>query len=220
MMITSRTSFPALHEAFHRFHRALMQLARNVEPFVKPWRSLSIPSGSSHEYHDGSPSGRFSQSAFGVFEDLADHALVGMTIVLDARFVYANQKCWELFGYSEEEFIQLSPFDLVVDTDKEMVRNRMNERLRSETTNSEYSCRGVRKDGSIIDLEVRGTTIAIDGRPALATSFVEMTDTRRAIQEGDHQRATRDKVKRALESAGVEFIPENGGGAGVRLKKP
>ena len=100
-----------------------------------------------------------------VFTDLADHALVGMTIVLDARFLYANQKCCELFGYSEEEFIQLSPFDLVVDTDRAMVRNRMKERLCRETTNSEYSFRGVRKDGSIIDLEVRGTTIAIE-RPA------------------------------------------------------
>ena len=27
-------------------------------------------------------------------------------------------------------------------------------------------------------------------------------------------------VRRALEAAGVEFIDENGGGAGVRLKKP
>jgi transcriptional regulator with XRE-family HTH domain len=27
-------------------------------------------------------------------------------------------------------------------------------------------------------------------------------------------------VRRALEAAGVEFIPENGGGAGVRLRKP
>ena len=26
-------------------------------------------------------------------------------------------------------------------------------------------------------------------------------------------------VRRALETAGVEFIPENGGGAGVRLRK-
>lgn len=26
-------------------------------------------------------------------------------------------------------------------------------------------------------------------------------------------------IKRALESAGVEFIPENGSGAGVRLRK-
>lgn len=27
------------------------------------------------------------------------------------------------------------------------------------------------------------------------------------------------KIKAALETAGVEFIPENGGGAGVRLRK-
>ena len=31
--------------------------------------------------------------------------------------------------------------------------------------------------------------------------------------------ATMDVVRRALEAAGVEFIPENGGGAGVRLRK-
>ncbi len=30
---------------------------------------------------------------------------------------------------------------------------------------------------------------------------------------------TRDKIIAALETAGVEFIPENGGGAGVRLRK-
>jgi transcriptional regulator with XRE-family HTH domain len=28
-----------------------------------------------------------------------------------------------------------------------------------------------------------------------------------------------EAIKRALEGAGVEFIPENGGGAGVRLRK-
>ena len=33
------------------------------------------------------------------------------------------------------------------------------------------------------------------------------------------QRATIDVTRRALEQAGVEFIPENGGGAGVRLRK-
>ena len=32
--------------------------------------------------------------------------------------------------------------------------------------------------------------------------------------------ANNHAVRRALEGAGVEFIDENGGGAGVRLKKP
>ncbi len=31
-------------------------------------------------------------------------------------------------------------------------------------------------------------------------------------------RANADAIRRAFEAAGVEFIPENGGGAGVRLK--
>ncbi|RUX21785.1 XRE family transcriptional regulator [Mesorhizobium sp. M2A.F.Ca.ET.037.01.1.1] len=30
---------------------------------------------------------------------------------------------------------------------------------------------------------------------------------------------TLEDMRRALEAAGVEFIPENGGGAGVRLRK-
>lgn len=32
--------------------------------------------------------------------------------------------------------------------------------------------------------------------------------------------ASIEAIKRALEAAGVQFIPENGGGAGVRLVKP
>jgi transcriptional regulator with XRE-family HTH domain len=35
----------------------------------------------------------------------------------------------------------------------------------------------------------------------------------------DPREVTKDALRRALESAGVEFIDENGGGAGVRLRK-
>jgi transcriptional regulator with XRE-family HTH domain len=46
--------------------------------------------------------------------------------------------------------------------------------------------------------------------------------TVRQLEADTHEprRATLDVVRRALESAGVEFIDENGGGAGVRLRKP
>jgi hypothetical protein len=36
----------------------------------------------------------------------------------------------------------------------------------------------------------------------------------------DEITATIDAIRTALESAGVEFIAENGGGAGVRLRRP
>ncbi|HYD32101.1 MAG TPA: helix-turn-helix transcriptional regulator [Azospirillaceae bacterium] len=38
-------------------------------------------------------------------------------------------------------------------------------------------------------------------------------------QKSSPQPRTLDAIRIALEAAGVEFIPENGGGAGVRLKK-
>jgi hypothetical protein len=34
------------------------------------------------------------------------------------------------------------------------------------------------------------------------------------------RRATLEVIKRAFEKAGVEFIDENGGGPGLRLRKP
>jgi transcriptional regulator with XRE-family HTH domain len=34
------------------------------------------------------------------------------------------------------------------------------------------------------------------------------------------RRATLDVVERAFEAAGIDFIDENGGGAGLRLRKP
>jgi predicted transcriptional regulator len=45
--------------------------------------------------------------------------------------------------------------------------------------------------------------------------------TIRQLEAGNHEprRATLDVVRRALEAAGVEFIAENGGGPGVRLRK-
>jgi predicted transcriptional regulator len=42
------------------------------------------------------------------------------------------------------------------------------------------------------------------------------------FEQGERQPvpSTLDALRRALEEAGVQFIPENGGGAGVRLKSP
>ena len=46
--------------------------------------------------------------------------------------------------------------------------------------------------------------------------------TVRHLEAGRHEprRATLDVIRRALEAAGVEFIDENGGGPGVRLREP
>ena len=52
-----------------------------------------------------------------------------------------------------------------------------------------------------------------------AAGIPKRTLARFELDEGSPQRRTVDAIRRALESAGVEFIPENGGGVGVRLRK-
>ena len=45
-------------------------------------------------------------------------------------------------------------------------------------------------------------------------------DTVARLERGEELKpATLSAIRTALEAAGVEFIPENGGGAGVRMKK-
>ena len=54
-------------------------------------------------------------------------------------------------------------------------------------------------------------------------SSVGIATIRRAeltIEETSMTAANDLAIRRALEAAGVEFIDENGGGAGVRLRKP
>ena len=48
---------------------------------------------------------------------------------------------------------------------------------------------------------------------------VSYTTVTRFENSGNANIATVNKLKEALENAGVEFIPENGGGVGVRLRK-
>ena len=54
---------------------------------------------------------------------------------------------------------------------------------------------------------------------ALAGAVSKRTIVRFEREETAPQAATVDAIRTALEAAGVEFIPENGGGAGVRLRK-
>jgi transcriptional regulator with XRE-family HTH domain len=53
-------------------------------------------------------------------------------------------------------------------------------------------------------------------RAGLSLPTVKRVETDLGLRVSDE---ARNKLQRALESAGVEFIDENGGGAGVRLRK-
>jgi hypothetical protein len=52
----------------------------------------------------------------------------------------------------------------------------------------------------------------------MASGVPKRTLVRLEKGEGDPQRRTVEAIRAALEAAGVEFIEQNGGGPGVRLR--
>lgn len=55
----------------------------------------------------------------------------------------------------------------------------------------------------------------------LAAAAKVAVDTVSRLERGETlKERTVEAIQRAFEDAGIEFIPENGGGPGVRLRKP
>lgn len=70
-----------------------------------------------------------------------------------------------------------------------------------------------------IQCKMARTALGIGVRELAALSQVS-TDTIVRFEKGEELKfRTIEAIRVALETAGVEFIPENGGGAGVRLRK-
>lgn len=73
----------------------------------------------------------------------------------------------------------------------------------------------------IAAIQVKMARVAVGwGVRKLADAAKVSPNTITRLERGETlQGRTLDAIRRALEDAGVEFIPENGGGAGVRLRK-
>ena len=73
----------------------------------------------------------------------------------------------------------------------------------------------------MLPVQCRMARVALGwGVRELAQAAKVSPDTVARLERGDGLRErTADAVQRALEEAGVQFIPENGGGPGVRLRQ-
>ena len=115
------------------------------------------------------------------FRSLSDDALVGIYIIQDNLFRYINPKMVEIFGYGVEELVdKISPRELALEEDWPTVRDNLQKRLSDEQRSIHYEFRGVRKDKSIVFLEVFGSRTVIQGKPAVIGTLLDITERKRA----------------------------------------
>ena len=135
-------------------------------------------------------------SAESKFRNLVEQSLIGIYIVRDDRFVYVNPKFAEIVGYTQEELLSsVKVMDLILEEDRKLVAENIRKRLLGEVQSIHYTFRGVRKDGTTVDVEVQGTVTSYDGKRAIIGSLLDISMRRK--MEYELQKAQK------LESLGV-----------------
>src|SRR5512142_91903 len=108
-----------------------------------------------------------------VYRALVEDLLVGVYLIQDDRLIYVNRRFGQIFGYSREEVLQLgSALDVIAASDRARVAETLRQRLTGEVEGIEYTVKGVRKDGQIIDLDIRSVRTVHAGKPAVMGGMI------------------------------------------------
>lgn len=96
------------------------------------------------------------------------------------RLIDVNQAAAALYGYSREEFTTMPPEALYLPEDVEMQKTFI--KRRGPEADSTRTWRHVRKDGSVIDVEVTSRFFVVGGRRTRLSLLTDVTEKRRAEQ--------------------------------------
>lgn len=117
------------------------------------------------------------------FRSLVENALVGIYILQDDKYIYVNPRYEELFGYQKGEMIGKNAWDIVAPGYKELVKNNISKRINKEISTIQYSFKAITRNGSEIDVEVKGSTMIYNKKLSIIGTLQDITDRLKAEQE-------------------------------------
>ena len=138
------------------------------------------------------------------FRSLVEQSQVGVYIVQDEKFVYINPVFEKISGYPKEELLdKVSFFQLVHEEDLVLIRRNYEQRMTTGRSTDRYVLRAIRRDGSIIWVEVIVSTIVFNNAPAVIGSIIDITD--RLHEENRINKAVIDAQERERMQIGMEL---------------
>ncbi|MGM0530835.1 MAG: PAS domain-containing sensor histidine kinase, partial [Bacteroidota bacterium] len=137
------------------------------------------------------------------YKNLVEKAGIGVLIDdKEGNFQYFNHKFAELFGYTYEEIKNHSIHTIVHPDDLDMVMQYHNGRLHGRDVPANYEFKGVKKDGSIIHLEVDAFELwegnDITGTRSYFWDVTERIRTEEALQTAKEKAEESDRLKSAF----------------------
>ncbi|MFO7658381.1 MAG: PAS domain S-box protein [Bacteroidales bacterium] len=102
------------------------------------------------------------------------------------RFIYANNKTFEIHGYTEDEFMAKNLNEIDIPESAAKIEERM--RIIAENDETSFEVQHRRKDGSVFPLEVYVIMVDWQGTPAIlsiATDISQRKQSEQKLQEKD-----------------------------------
>ena len=151
------------------------------------------------------------------FRMLTEKSVVGFYIIQDEKFVYTNSTSAYLLGYLPEEIIgRLSPKDIIHPDDINIMLRRIQERLDGIIEKKNLVYKAVKKDGSLIFIEVYGMATDYQGRPAVMGSIVDITERLNAEEK---LRRSEEEYRSLFENSIMGISQAEPGGKFIRMNK-
>jgi len=123
-----------------------------------------------------------------LLQSLCSNALVGVYVVQDGRFVFVNDRLASLFGYTAAELCAgMTSQALTAEHDRARVVGEIARRMSGEKQACAYEFQGLRRDGSLFDVEVFSVTVSYRNTPATIGLLQDISERRQAERESANQ---------------------------------
>ncbi|MDO8988680.1 MAG: PAS domain S-box protein [Sideroxyarcus sp.] len=147
------------------------------------------------------------------FRALVEQSLVGIFIIQDGFFRYANPGLLKMLGYETEDglvdAVHIGQF--VKAEDRAQVEENIRRRIDGEEQTLRNSFTAFKRDGTPMVVDAHGRRIVYQGRPALIGTLVDITEMRRSkeeltqlVEEKSSQLRQSEELLRTL----IEAIPD------------
>ena len=140
------------------------------------------------------------------FRQLVEHAADELILHDNGRIIEVNQQTCDDLGYSREELLKMTVFDLEVGISPQDLQ-----KIWEQHTKSSFTVRGVhrRKDGSTFPIEVRVARLIYGGRRLLLAMARDITE-RLKIEEALRQSEIKYRTLAEAAPSGISIIGKDG----------
>ncbi len=135
-----------------------------TEADIDTLSSLSMYVGCVHKLLEDIRLAASSETQYRRLIDMLNDAVF---VLDDSQYLYVNRRGTDLLGYFDpSEIIGTDIYQHIAPEFRDLVRNRIQERLKGEDVPSRYEIKLLKRDGSTIDIEVDASRIMFEGKPA------------------------------------------------------